>query len=65
MVPQAWQRPGQMLGEGRGRRVHRRRQRMSGIHPALAQLFFFLLLFAKAMRNPNITINAESILAVT
>lgn len=38
---------------------------MSGIHPALAQLFFFLLLFAKAMRNPNITINAESILAVT
>lgn len=38
------------------------RQGMSGAHPALGSALFFLLLFGKAMRNPNITINAESIL---
>lgn len=64
-VPRARQGPGQALGAGRGRQVRGRRQGMSGTHPDLGSALFFLLLFGRAMRNPNITINAESILALS
>lgn len=53
---------GQAPGAGRVGQVHSRRQGMSGAHPALGSALFSLLLFGRAMRNPNITINAESIL---
>lgn len=64
-APCSWQRPRQAPGAGRGRQVRGRRQGMSGACPALGLALFFLLLFGKAMRNPNITINAESILSLS
>lgn len=64
-VPRARQGPGQALGAGRGRQVRGQRQGMSRTHPDLGSALFFLLLFGRAMRNPNITINAESILALS
>lgn len=53
---------GQAPEAGRVGQVHSRRQGMSGARPALGSALFSLLLFGRAMRNPNITINAESIL---
>lgn len=46
-----------------GRQVRSRRRGLSGARPALGSGLFFLLPFGKAMRNPNITINAESALS--
>lgn len=60
-VSWAWQGMGRhRSGEGEAGALQR--QGTSGAHPALGSALFSLLLFGKATRNPNITINAESIL---